>query len=223
LSADELARAKRLRLPADRHRFIASRGALRQILSGYLNTEAQRLRFRYGPHGKPSLAGPAEPCPLEQPPLHFSLSHSADLALVAVSRGRRVGVDVERVCADVSSEVVARCFSRREQDELQSLPAHIQHLAFFDCWTRKEAYLKARGEGLSIPLHRFDVSLAPGQPARLLHSAGDPDECSRWSLADLRPGPGFVATLAVETLVDGDAGDAGRSTTSDDLPARFPC
>jgi 4'-phosphopantetheinyl transferase len=204
LSADELARTKRFRFPLDRQRFIAVRGALRQILARYLDMEAHQIRFHYGPQGKPSLSGQGEPGHSEQLQLHFSLSHAADLALVAVARGRRVGVDIESVSPDISGEVVARCFSGSERDQLHALPAHIRHVAFFNCWTRKEAYLKARGEGLSLPLDQFDVSLAPGVDVRLLRSAGDPEEASRWLLVELAPGPGLAAALAVEAVIEGD-------------------
>jgi len=121
-----------------------------------------------------------------------------------VASGRRVGVDVERTNADISEDVVARCFSRSEQDQLRALPAPVRRMAFFNCWTRKEAYLKARGDGLSLRLHRFDVSLLPGIDGRLLHCAGEPREHSRWSLEDLDPGPHLAAALAVEAFTSGD-------------------
>jgi 4'-phosphopantetheinyl transferase len=120
------------------------------------------------------------------------------MGLVAVALDREIGVDIERVRPDQMEESVARrYFSPREVAALQALDADARQEAFFACWTRKEAYLKARGDGLSFPLDQFDVSLAPEAPAALLSVRGDPEEASRWSLQDLRPGPGYVAALAV--------------------------
>jgi 4'-phosphopantetheinyl transferase len=200
LSSDELARAGRFRFAADRHRFVAARGALREILARYLNSEADQIRFRYSPHGKPTLGGDSPRGLPARAQTHFSLSHGEDLALVAVARGRRIGVDVERIRSGISQDVIARCFSPRERSELHGLPPAQQTVAFFTCWTRKEAYLKARGEGLTVGLDQFTVSLSPGAPARLLHFEGDPAEASRWTLADLAPGRGWAAALAIEAV-----------------------
>ncbi|MDH7486310.1 MAG: 4'-phosphopantetheinyl transferase superfamily protein [Anaerolineae bacterium] len=190
LAAEELARARRFHFEEDRRRFIAAHGALRDILGRYLRKWPQEVRFRYSPHGKPLLA--------TEPNLHFNLAHTGDLALVAVARHQPVGVDIERIHPDISRELIAaRIFSSREQAQLQALPAEVQTQAFFNCWTRKEAYVKARGEGLSLPLERFDVSLAPGEPARLLHVADDPQEAARWTLVDLAPAQDYAAALAV--------------------------
>ena len=198
LSADELARAKRFVHEEDRQRFIIARGALRDILARYLRARPGHIHFCYDAHGKPFLGeGCGEPH-LSCPGLQFNLSHSDGLALVAVARGRRVGVDVERIRSDFSQEMLARCFSPQEQKELQALPAHLQSLGFLNCWTRKEAYLKARGEGLTLPLDHFDVSLDPGAPARLLNVRGDADGAARWMIVELPPGPDHVAALAAE-------------------------
>jgi len=199
LAADELARVKRFHFTEDRTRFIAARGALRDILARYLGTEANQVCFRYSSHGKPSLAAGSQRGGQRKPPLHFNLSHTSDLALVAIARGRRVGVDIESMRTDIAQDLIAaRSFSPREQARLRALPIHLKAQGFFNCWTRKEAYIKARGEGLSLPLDQFDVSLAPGEPARLLHVEGDAEEASRWTLAELAPGPGYVAALVVE-------------------------
>lgn len=206
LAADELARAKRFHFTEDRTRFIAARGALRDILARYLGTEANQVSFRYSPHGKPALAplgaglaAGSQRGGQPKPPLHFNLSHAGDLALVAIARGRQVGVDIESTRPDIAHDLItARSFSPREQARLRALPIHLKAQGFLNCWTRKEAYIKARGEGLSLPLDQFDVSLTPGEPARLLHVEGDAEEASRWTLAELAPGPGYVAALAVE-------------------------
>ncbi len=152
------------------------------------------LRFYYGPQGKPKLdketAGEA---------LRFNVTHTQGLALYAVANGREVGIDVERIRPElVDGDFAERFFSPREVAALRMLPVGLRPEAFFNCWTRKEAYAKARGDGLSLPLKQFDVSLAPREPAALLSTKGDPLEAARWSLSALHPGPGYVAALAVE-------------------------
>jgi 4'-phosphopantetheinyl transferase len=193
LSVEERARASRFRHSVDRARFVAVHGALRAILGRCLGVEPSCLRFSYGRFGKPALGGPTGASSVE-----FNLSHSGGLALVAASFGRRLGVDLERVdVARSGQEIAERFFSPREIAALRALPRERQIDAFFACWTRKEAYLKARGDGLSFPLDRFSVSVSPEEPASLL-DCGD-DETQRWVLQDLRPpGAGWAAALAVE-------------------------
>ena len=195
LSTDEQARARRFHFDQDRKHFIVARGVLRLLLSRYLDTEPSQLAFRYSSHGKPSaIAMPG------QKTLSFNVSHSHGLALYAITRERRIGIDIERIRTDFAYEPVAeQFFSPREKAMLDALEAErVKRKAFFDCWTRKEAYIKAKGKGLSLPLDRFDVSLAPGEPAMILESRGDPLEATRWSLHELFPGPGYAAALAVE-------------------------
>jgi 4'-phosphopantetheinyl transferase len=197
LTADELGRVARFHFQRSRDRFIVARGSLRTILGRYLGLEPGQVRFSYSPFGRPAPIAPSG-CP-GQRALDFNLSHSGDLALFALARGRKVGVDVERISADVDWEPMAeRFFSPRESAALRALPPGVRREAFFTCWTRKEAVVKARGEGLSLPLDRFDVSVVPGEPAALLATRDDPGEASRWTLRDLSPGPGYVAALAVE-------------------------
>ncbi len=194
LTADERARAERFYFQKDREQFIVARGLLRAILGRYLDAEPSQLRFSYSPYGKPSLAGE-----FNADALCFNLSHADGLALYAVTRGRQLGIDIEHVRADLADEQVAeRFFSPREVAELRTFSGSMRPLAFFNCWTRKEAYIKARGEGLSLALDQFDVSLAPGGPAALLSTAGNPLEAFRWSLRELTPGAGYVAALAAE-------------------------
>lgn len=194
LGADELSRAERFYFQKDREHFVVARGLLRAILSRYLDIEPGQLRFCYSPYGKPALATTPG-----QDTLSFNMSHSHGLALYAVTRGREIGIDLERVQADLDCEqIAARFFSPRENAVLRALPAKLKPEAFFNFWTRKEAYIKARGEGLSFPLDQFDVSLAPGELTTLLNARGDPQEAPRWSLRALTPGPGYVAALAVE-------------------------
>lgn len=194
LTADELSRAARFYFQKDRQHFIVARGLLRAILSRYLDMEPGQLRFCYSDYGKPSLAPTSG-----QKTLSFNLSHSDGLALYAMTRGRETGIDLEHVRSVAEAEQIAeRFFSAQEKAVFRALPASLKHKAFFTCWTRKEAYIKARGEGLSLPLHQFDVSLVPGEPAALLNVRGDPQEVSRWSLRELIPAPGYVAALVVK-------------------------
>jgi 4'-phosphopantetheinyl transferase len=193
LSADEHARAMRFFSPRDRDRFVGCRGLLRTMLGGYLDLAPKRLHFCQGAHGKPSLA---PVCAGED--LRFNVSHSDDLALYAITRGRNIGVDVELVkpLADAAG-IAERFFSPREAAALLSLPEPERQAAFFACWTRKEAYIKATGDGLTRPLDAFDVSVLPGLPARLVRVEGDSLEAARWSLAELRPAAGYAAALVV--------------------------
>lgn len=194
LAASELRRAKRYRFERDRQRFIIARGLLRAILSLYVGIEPDQLRFRYGAQGKPRLARETG-----GESFRFNVSHSHKLALYAVTRNRELGVDLEYLHSDLADvEIAELSFSPREVAALHALPAEVRKEAFFTCWTRKEAYLKAKGDGLTLRLDQFDVSLAPGEPAVLLNTKGDPQEASRWSLLELDSGSGYVAALAVE-------------------------
>lgn len=194
LDAGEAGRAERFHFARDRDRFVVARGVLRVLLGSYLGVGPETLGFAYNPFGKPSLRhGEAAP------PLRFNLSHSHGLALYAFARDRELGVDVERVRAEFASEEVAESFfSAREAGALRGLGPALRTAAFFNCWTRKEAYIKAVGEGLSRPLESFTVSLTPGEPAALLSVEGDPAETRRWSLMELEPAPGYAAALAAE-------------------------
>ena len=194
LAADERARAQRFYFERDRDHFIVARGVLRAILGRYSSRAPEGLSFTYGAHGKPALAGASG-----AEAIRFNVSHSGEVALYAVARGVEVGVDLERIRFDVSAaEIAERFFSRREVEMLRALPADAQRDGFFRCWTRKEAYIKARGEGLSLPLDQFDVSLAPGEPAELIGTRPDPAEASRWSLEEIIPAPGYVGAVAAE-------------------------
>ena len=195
LSTDERDRANQFRFQGDRDRFTVARGLLRAILSLYLGVAPAQVRFCYGAYGKPRLAPP-----LDGSGLCFNVSHSSGLVLCAVAIDRRVAIDLEWLGTCFAYEPIAeRCFSPRERAMLASLPAEgTGRQAFFNCWTRKEALVKAMGGGLSIPLDQFTVSLVPGEPAVLLEISGDRGERSGWSLRELFPGAGFVGALAVE-------------------------
>lgn len=194
LQISELSQAERFFYEKDREHSIVVHGLLRVILSRYLDVEPGQVRLCYSNHGKPSLAPRCA-----RPKLKFNLSHSDGLALFVVTSGREVGIDLERVRPVPEADQIAeRFFSARENAVLCSLPARLKDEAFFTCWTRKEAFIKASGKGLSLPLDRFDVSLEPGEPAMLLSVRDKPHESHRWSLRQLIPAPGYVAALAVQ-------------------------
>ncbi len=192
LSADERTRAERFYFQKDHEHFIVARGLLRAILGRYLDIEPSQVRFSYSSYGKPFLAGEGGDA------FRFNLSHSNGLALYAISHRRELGIDLEYIRPKLVDERIAERFSPREVAALRELPANTRQEAFFACWTRKEAYLKARGEGLTFPLDKFDVSLVLGEPAALLYTNGNPQEAARWSLQELRPRPGYMGALAVE-------------------------
>lgn len=193
LSPDEQERADRFHFSIHRDRFIVARGVLRSLLGRYLNLNPQAIGFVYSEKGKPSLAPEHN-----DPSLQFNLSHSQTLALYAIARNRAVGIDVEEIRDNYPHEKIAsQFFSAEEVAVLQQLPPELKPQAFFNCWTRKEAYIKATGTGLSLPLDQFSVSLIPGEPAQLLQISGNPEEVKRWRLQEIRPGLGYAGAIAV--------------------------
>ncbi|HET6978484.1 MAG TPA: 4'-phosphopantetheinyl transferase superfamily protein [Pyrinomonadaceae bacterium] len=188
LQPHEVEQAARFRFDRLRRHFVASRGFLRHVLARYLETRPEELRFAYNDYGKPSLAG--------EQSLQFNMSHSHEVGLVAVTREAAIGVDVEHVRADFASEDIAkRFFSRLEVETFCSLPEEEKVRAFFRCWARKEAYIKAIGKGLSQPLDGFDVTLAPDKPAALLRA--DKEDRMNWWLSDLDVGEDYASALIV--------------------------
>ena len=193
LAEDELARAARFHFDKDRNHYTVTRGLLRKLLAAYLSLPAEDLRFSYAEKGKPALEES------QRSLLNFNLAHSYGMAVYAFARNREVGVDLEFIREDLADEKIAeRFFSPSEIDALGKLPAELRNHAFFDCWTRKEAYIKARGEGLSMPLNEFDVSLRPGEAAALLRNHKDPAEVTRWSMQSIAAPAGYVAALVAE-------------------------
>jgi 4'-phosphopantetheinyl transferase len=193
LAPDERARAERFTSAGVRNRFVAARGLLRLILARYLHRDAAQLTFAYGIQGKPALA--AE---LAGEGLQFNLSHSGNQALYAVALRREVGIDIEQFRPDRDHEKLARrFFSPGEVAAMESLPPELRTQAFYRCWTRKEAYLKGCGAGLSLPLDSFDVALLPDAAPSLLAQRKTPDEVSRWQMFDLASPAGYCAALAV--------------------------
>jgi len=191
LSSDENERRLGFHFEGDREDFAFARGMLRDVLAGYLKTDPHRLRFGYSEHGKPFLAG-------QETDLRFNLSHTQGAVLLGVCRGREVGVDIERVREDFDpGEIATRFFSAAEQRALMSLPEAEQRQGFFRCWTRKEAFLKARGHGLSLSLKLFDVSIGAGEAAVRLVTRTDPAESQRWQIWEAPAADGCVAAVAV--------------------------
>jgi 4'-phosphopantetheinyl transferase len=189
LSDDEKSRAARFHFTHDRESFVAARGILRELAAAYLRTTPCELKFQYSPEGKPYIYREN----LEWP-IRFNLSHTLRTVLYAFARGREVGIDLEGIRSDFPREVIAeRFFAPDEAAELRAVPAELQAEGFFNCWTRKEAYLKARGKGLQIPLDSFEVALTPGAPARFLRGV-EP----RWNLVAFTPQPNYVAALAFD-------------------------
>ena len=190
LDDEERDRASRFRRRVDRDRFIVAHGILRRVLARYVRKPPNALRFRRDRFGKPSLA--------HRTTLSFNMAHSDAVALIAVTTGRPVGVDVERVAAiDDAFDVAEICFAPAERRVLRAVPAGGVCDAFFACWTRKEAFIKAVGTGLSAPLQAFEVSLAPDVPARLCRVSGSERVAASWTMDALHPAPGYVGALAV--------------------------
>ncbi len=195
LSTDERARAERFHFARHGNRFIVGRGVLRVILGRYLRTAPRRLQFCHGPHGKPALATLSDGHKLE-----FNLSHSESLALYVVTLNRSVGIDIEHVGRIPEAEQIAeRFFTQRECGLIRALPQCKRQERFFRYWTRKEAYLKSVGTGLSQPLNGVDVSASKEESRWALTIEEDPEEAFLWSCADLpQPAPDYLAAVVVK-------------------------
>ena len=197
LSPDEQARASRFHFSRDRQSFTATRALLRTILASYVGREPAELVFNYSQKDKPSLSSDGNQITANQ--IAFNVSHSGEVSLMAFARGRQLGVDVEQARENFDPEALAqRFFLAHEQRQLAVLAPSEKFHGFFRCWTRKEAYIKATGTGLSHPLDQFDVSLRPGDDNALLATRPDPAEAARWSLRDLSSGEGYLAALCVQ-------------------------
>ena len=194
LCPEERLRADRFRIARDRRRYVVRRGTLRRLLGAYSRSPAHELGFEYGPRNKPALASPDA-----APPLRFNVTSTGDLALIAICRGRDVGIDVERITALAELEQMAEAFcSSRELKTILALSDRERTQAFFNCWTRKEAYVKARGVGLSAPLHRIEVAVLPVEPPALVRSDEPARRAGRWSMFALQTGPAHAGALVVE-------------------------
>lgn len=195
LSPDEKKRASRFRFARDNRNFIVARGILRSLIGKYLKINPAEISFHYSEFGKPCIA--------DNHSLQFNISHSQNIALFAFTKKLNVGVDVEFVNPDIEvKDIAAKFFSPNEVMNLLSLPEKEQTLGFFNCWTRKEAFIKAVGEGLSFPLDKFEVSLEPDKPAKLLATDWEPKAVSKWSIHSMSPGTKFVGSLVIEGQVN---------------------
>lgn len=193
LTADELSRAQRFQFATHRQHFMVSRGVLRQLLGHYRQQPAEHLTFEYNQYGKPQLAQ----TPM---PLHFNVSHSGSQALMAFTAVGAIGIDLESTDKTLEwDNICRRFFAPQEIEQIFALPPAQQKSAFFQCWTRKEAFIKARGDGLSFSLKNFAVTVTGA--AKLLWCT-EPDELQRWQLQALQPAPGYAAALSVEVAQD---------------------
>jgi 4'-phosphopantetheinyl transferase len=190
LSEDERERSARFRFPSLLSAFVLSRGILRLLLARFCDRAPSDLKFTYGQHGKPILADCG--CPIS-----FNMSHSDGIAACAITVGGEVGLDIERhrLLPDME-QIARRFFSPMEYRELMSLAELEREGAFFNCWVRKEAYIKALGGGLSIPLDSFQVSLVPGQPSTLVHVRDKRGEAREWSIQEFSPSLGYSGAVA---------------------------
>jgi 4'-phosphopantetheinyl transferase len=194
LSEDEIARANRFRFEEHRRRYTIGRGVLRSILGSRLGIAAKELQFRYEEYGRPELLDHQNSLGIS-----FNMAHSGDLAVVAVSEARRVGIDLEQVRNEVQClELAQNYFSPRERDQIACLPASDQTAAFFACWTRKEAFLKALGMGLSYPLSEFTVTVSPDATPALEEVESDPLAVNRWHFVNLQLADGYFGTLVYD-------------------------
>jgi 4'-phosphopantetheinyl transferase len=191
LTADEQERAQRFRLPELRTKFVLARAGLRELLARAVGAQPRDLTFAYGEHGKPSLAGNAGA-------IEFNMSHSGEIAAYAVTVGSPVGIDVEQHRKMQHLEHIARrFFCPPEWEDLMKVPAAERDGVFFNCWVRKEAYMKAVGGGFSIPLHSFRVSLLAAETPALLDVRGRPDEAQEWAMHPFEPAPGYSGAVAI--------------------------
>lgn len=194
LSQKERMRGEKYHFPIDRHNYHARHGMLRVLIGRYLSINPKEIRFDTNPFGKPVIQNICR-----EDPIRFNISSSNKMALYAFARGRRVGVDIEFMRPMTDMGVIAdSCFSSNENAEFNTVPVKKRQEAFYRCWTQKEAFVKALGDGLFRSLDQFDVSLMPGTSAELRRTAWDPDEAARWSLRMITPVPGYIASLAVE-------------------------
>ena len=196
LTPDERTRSARFRFERDQQRFIVARGVLRDLLGRYLQIQPGKISFVYNAFGKPDLG------PEFANRLKFNLSHSAGLALIAIATASNVGIDLEYIRRQSDyADIARRFFSAPEVDYLIALPSHLYAEAFFSCWTKKEAYLKACGGSLAIPLNSVSVPLTTDPahtPVDLYVASKDIVPAKRWSLYTLRPAPGYAGALAIE-------------------------
>jgi 4'-phosphopantetheinyl transferase len=207
LSEAERHKVCRFSFARDRRRFIIARARLRQLLGERLGVRPESVELVYGERGKPALSRR-----FAASDLHFNVSHSDDIAVYAFSSGREIGIDVEAVrTIPDADEIAKRFFSRRENEAYLALDSLEKPLGFFNCWTRKEAFIKALGDGLCYPLDRIQVSLVPGEPARILRVGSTAGNKCGWTLHSFLAGPGLVGAIVVREFAHEFAPKAGSS------------
>jgi 4'-phosphopantetheinyl transferase len=195
LGAEEMERARRFAYPQDRDRFVRAHAGMRQLLGSYTQTPPAQIVYTNNAYGKPRIGDPAASPPLQT--VQFSLSHSADVAVLAVGCQRELGIDIE-VLRSIDSRVAEKYFSSQEQHALKMLPPESWLAGFYRCWTSKEALVKGEGLGLRLPLHSFDVEADPRRPAALLAVRPEARIDGGWQLVELRPASGTIGALAMQ-------------------------
>lgn len=195
LSSEEQQRARRFHFERDQRRYIISQSSLRQLIGWYVQLAPREVQFQHGQRGKPILL-PEQHVPYR---LTFNLSHSHEMAVYAFARNREIGVDIEHIRpVPDRDQIVKRFFAPAEQTSFFELPETLRTAAFFQCWTCKEAFIKALGDGLYYPLDQFVVAFAPGETARLLSVADHPEALTQWSLRAFAPAPDYTAAIVAE-------------------------
>ena len=196
LSPDEHTRVNGLVFERPLNQFIAARGILRVILGQYLNTSPANIEFEYGPQGKPFIKS-------NSTSLQFNVSHSENKAIYAIAQNAEVGIDIEKIHhIDDCLKIAQRFFSPQEVSELNKQPSDELQTAFLTCWTRKESYIKAIGQGISMPLDKFSVSVSLNEPPKLISNELEPDELNKWTFTSIAPIDGYVGTVACEGYVE---------------------
>lgn len=190
LNPDEKDRVSKFRFAKDKRKFNISRGVLRILVGEYLEMDPQKVTFRYEKYGKPQLQ--------HETRMKFNVSHSGDMAIIGFVKDYDIGVDIEHVKNDFNVlDLAENFFSRHEIEMLRTIPPKEQPLAFYRCWTRKEAFIKAEGSGLSFPLHEFTVSMTKDNEAKLEHTDWNPDAKHQWSMFSFKPAQNYIAALAI--------------------------
>ena len=191
LSKEEIERADKFKFLIDKNRFIVSRGILRKLSGHYLNQDPREVGFKYGKYGKPMYR--------DIPNLNFNISHSGNMVVLGFVRDNEIGVDVEKIKTDFDVlEIAQNFFSTREVKSLLNIPIENQYRAFYRCWTRKESFIKAKGSGLSFPLHSFAVSLDSDEKAEFLETNWNLNEKNNWKLFSFVPSHNYVGALSVQ-------------------------
>ncbi len=191
LSAQELEKAYRFVFPEHQRRYIVARGRLREILAEYTGESPTDITFEYGEHGKPTLAN-------NQETLYFNVSHSEEMAIYAINKTCELGVDIEHIKREVDLISVAeRYFTENESQKILFQQGFDQTISFFNCWTRKEAILKALGQGLSFPLKDCEITVLPNEPAQVIQVEGHSDAAKQWSIHSFTPAENFIVAVVV--------------------------